>query len=161
MSRKPAADADAWIEPTATELAMASLDMAIPSINPPAGLWARIEADIAAAPPIGRAAEPAQVARAAEAVERYVGGVWRNLGPGVRMKRLWGKRTLLFECEPGAVVPPHRHRTFEHSLILSGDVTSDEGDFHAGDYMGMAAGSMHGAWTTRTGCRVLIQYDDA
>lgn len=75
------------------------------------------------------------------------------------MKRLWGKRTLLIECEPGAVVPAHRHRTFEHSLILSGDVTSDEGDYSAGDYHGMPAGSEHGAWSTRGGCRVLIQYD--
>jgi anti-sigma factor ChrR (cupin superfamily) len=158
MSRKAATDADAWIEPTATELAMAGLDMAMPPVDPPAGLWARVAADIAAAPPVGGTAQAAQ---AAEAVERYEGGVWRTLSPGVRMKRLWGKRTLLFECEPGAVVPAHRHRTFEHSLILSGDVTSDEGDFQAGDYMGMAAGSMHGAWTTRGGCRVLIQYDDA
>ncbi|HEY2356458.1 MAG TPA: cupin domain-containing protein [Phenylobacterium sp.] len=158
MSRKPASDADAWIEPTASELAMASLDMAMPASDPPAGLWARIEADLAAAP---QSRQPVQPAEAAQAVERYEGGVWRTLAPGVRMKRLWGKRTLLFECEPGAVVPPHRHRTFEHSLILSGDVTSDDGDFQAGDYMGMAAGSMHGAWTTRAGCRVLIQYEDA
>ena len=48
---------------------------------------------------------------------------------------------------------------FEHTLILSGDVTTDEGDFGAGDYFGMAAGTMHAAWSTRGGCRVLIQYE--
>jgi len=31
--------------------------------------------------------------------------------------------------------------------------------YRAGDYHGMPAGSDHGAWTTRTGCRVLIQYE--
>ncbi|HEY2752268.1 cupin domain-containing protein [Phenylobacterium sp.] len=149
MSPKAARDA-AWIEPTPAELALASLDMALPPLAPPPGLWARIKAELAVGRPQGAAAM---------AVDRYEGGVWRTLSPGVRMKRLWGKRTLLFECEPGAVVPAHRHRTFEHSLVLSGDVTSDEGDFQSGDYMGMPGGSMHGAWTTRTGCLVLIQYE--
>ncbi|MFI4950678.1 MAG: cupin domain-containing protein [Caulobacterales bacterium] len=150
MSRKAATEAGAWTEPTAVERALGSLDMAMPQVEPPAGLWARIEARLEASQPIRRLGPE---------VERYEGGTWRTLAPGVRMKRLWGKRTLLIECQPGAVVPAHRHRTFEHSLILSGDVTGDEGDYQAGDYQGMPAGSHHGAWSTRGGCRVLIQYD--
>ncbi|MGZ5986946.1 MAG: cupin domain-containing protein [Caulobacteraceae bacterium] len=150
MTRKVASKAEQWIEPTPEERAMASLDMAVPAVTPPASLWARIEARLAAAETIGVPAV---------AMERLEEGRWRRLAPGVRMKKLWGERTLLIECEPGAVVPAHRHRSFEHSLILSGDVTSDEGDYSAGDYQGMPAGSQHGAWSTRTGCRVLIQYD--
>jgi len=151
MSRKAASTAEeTWADVSSVEAAMASLDLAMPAAEPPPGLWARIERSLAANDPI---------AVAEVAIERFEGGAWRRLAPGVRMKRLWGKRTLLIECEPGAVVPAHRHRAFEHSLILSGDVTSDEGDYQAGDYQGMPAGSRHGAWSTRTGCRVLIQYD--
>ncbi len=75
------------------------------------------------------------------------------------MRRLPGKRTLLIDCDPGAVVAAHLHRAFEHTLILSGDVTSADGDYGPGDYQGMPAGSEHIAWSTRGGCRVLIQYD--
>jgi anti-sigma factor ChrR (cupin superfamily) len=121
-----------------------------PDVAPSVGLWARIERSLAA----NDLSE-----MASHAVDRYESGVWRTLAPGVRMKRLWDKRTLLIACEPGAVVPGHRHRAFEHSLVLSGDVSGDEGDYAAGDYQGMPAGSDHGAWTTRNGCRVLIQYD--
>jgi len=151
MSRKAADRAgEGWIEATPQERALASLDMAMPPADPPVGLWARIEEKLAAIAPISVAGMD---------IERYATGAWRRLAPGVRMKRLWGKRTLLIECEPGAVVPPHRHRSFEHTLILSGDVTSAEGDYGPGDYHGMPAGSQHGAWSTRGGCRVLIQYD--
>ena len=152
MSRKAASrPGEGWAEPTAEERALASLDMAMPPLQPLAGLWARIQETLpAAAPPISVAGME---------IELYAAGAWRRLAPGVRMKRLWGKRTFLIECEPGAVVPGHRHRTFEHSLILSGDVTSAEGDYGPGDYQGMPAGSRHGDWSTRGGCRVLIQYD--
>jgi anti-sigma factor ChrR (cupin superfamily) len=151
MSRKAAGKAEVtWSDATPIEAAIASLDMAMPAVEPPAGLWARIERSLAAND---------LISVASLAFERFEDGAWRRLAPGVRMKKLWGKRTLLIECDPGAVVPAHRHRAFEHSLILSGDVTSDEGDYSAGDYHGMPAGSEHGAWSTRTGCRVLIQYD--
>lgn len=150
MSPKAATKADEiWQDASPMEAARASLDMAAPAVEPPAGLWARIERSLAAN----------DISVAEQALEPYESGAWRKLAPGVRIKRLWGKRTLLIECEPGAVVPAHHHRTFEHSLVLSGDVTSDEGDYRAGDYHGMAAGSDHGAWTTRGGCRVLVQYD--
>jgi anti-sigma factor ChrR (cupin superfamily) len=150
MTGKVAAKAEQWFEPTSEERALASLDMAMPPVTPPASLWARIEERLAAAE---------LISVAGLALERFEEGRWRKLAPGVRMKKLWGERTLLIECEAGAVVPAHRHRSFEHSLILSGDVTSDEGDYSAGDYHGMPAGSQHGAWSTRAGCRVLIQYD--
>jgi anti-sigma factor ChrR (cupin superfamily) len=151
MRRKAAIKADeTWSDASPFEAAIAGLDMAMPPVEPPAGLWARIERSLAAND---------LISVADLALERFDEGAWRKLAPGVRMKRLWDRRTLLIECEPGAVVPAHRHRTYEHSLILSGDVTSDEGDYRAGDYQGMPAGSEHGAWSTRAGCRVLIQYD--
>ena len=150
MTRKAAARKDDWVEPSAADQAMASLDMAMPPVAPPEGLWARIERELSAVQPI---------AVSGVELERFASGPWRKSYPGVRMKRLWGKHMFLLDCEPGAVAPEHKHGMFEHTLILSGDVTTDEGDFGAGDYFGMAAGTMHAAWSTRGGCRVLIQYE--
>jgi len=153
MSRKAATDDDAWVEPTAEELALASLAMAMPALPPPDGLWAKIERRLGPPQPV---AAPAGLD-----IERFAEGPWRRMAPGVRMKRLWGRRMLLLDCEPGAVVPPHDHRTFEHTLILSGDVVTEDGEYGPGDYFGMPAGSRHAAWTTRGGCRVLIQSEAA
>jgi anti-sigma factor ChrR (cupin superfamily) len=152
MTGKAAADEE-WIEPTAEERALASLDLAVASPEPPPGLWAKIERRLAAEAPD---AVPAGLD-----LERFADGPWRRMAPGVRMKRLWGKHMFLLDCEPGAVVPPHKHTMFEHTLILSGDVVTEDGEHGAGDYFGMAAGTEHAAWSTRAGCRVLIQYDAA
>jgi anti-sigma factor ChrR (cupin superfamily) len=150
MTRKAAARTEDWTPPTAADQAMATLDMAMPAVEPPAGLWARIEQKLAAVQPITVPGVD---------LERFAEGPWRKAYPGVRMKRLWGKHMFLLDCEPGAVVPEHEHGMFEHTLILSGDVTADEGDYGPGDYFGMAAGTVHSAWRTKGGCRVLIQYD--
>jgi anti-sigma factor ChrR (cupin superfamily) len=150
MTRKAAARKDDWVAPTAADHAMASLEMAMPAVEPPDGLWARIEKELSAAQGIEVPGLD---------LERFASGPWRRAYPGVRMKRLWGKHMFLLDCEPGAVVPEHRHRMFEHTLILSGDIATDEGDYGPGDYFGMAAGSAHSPWSTRGGCRVLIQYE--
>ena len=103
MSRRAPSNAEhAWSDPTPMERALATLDMAMPAAEPPPGLWAAIERGLAAGAPISVAGLD---------IERYAAGAWRTLAPGVRIKRLWGKRTFLVECEAGAVVPPHRHRT--------------------------------------------------
>jgi anti-sigma factor ChrR (cupin superfamily) len=151
MSRK--ATGEAWVEPTAEERALASLDMAMPPAPPPDGLWAKIEQALAALPP--------GLVEAGPDLERFAQGPWRRAYPGVRMKRLWGRHMFLLDCEPGSVVPEHKHRQFEHTLILSGDVTTQDGEFGPGDYFGMAAGTVHAPWSTRGGCRVLIQYEAA
>jgi anti-sigma factor ChrR (cupin superfamily) len=150
MTRKARPGPDEWMEPSASERALASLDMAVEPVAPPEGLWARIEAKLSAAQPIDVSGLD---------IERFAAGPWRRAYPGVRMKRLWAKHMFLLDCEPGATVPEHEHGMFEHTLILSGDVTTDEGDFGPGDYFAMAAGTVHAAWSTRGGCRVLIQYD--
>jgi len=152
MTGKPVAN-DAWMEPTTEERALASLDMAMPAASPPDGLWAKIERSLAAVQPIAVSADLD--------IERFAAGPWRKVVPGVRMKRLWGKHMFLLDCEPGATVPAHEHGMFEHTLILSGDVQADDGEYGPGDYFAMPAGSDHAAWSTRAGCRVLIQYEAA
>ena len=60
MTRKAAAKPeDAWIEATPAERAMASLDMALPSVTPPAELWAGIDRALAGAQVIALAEPPA------------------------------------------------------------------------------------------------------
>lgn len=146
MSRKRPAKDDALFAGDAAEQALASLSLAAPPMEPPSGLWARIEGAMSAA----EARIPEGVA-----IGPLAAGKWRALAPGVEIKPLWGKRTFLIRCEPGAVVPPHRHRSYEHSLILEGDI---EGRWGKGDYLGNPEGP-HAAWGTRGGCLVLVQYD--
>jgi anti-sigma factor ChrR (cupin superfamily) len=150
MTRNPAVTDDDWTEPTAEERAAADIAMAAPPVDPPEGLWAKIDRRLAAAQPI--------VASGID-LERFAEGPWRRTAPGVRTKRLWGRHMFLLDCEPGAVVPEHEHKMFEHTLILSGDVQTAEGAFGPGDYFAMAAGTRHAQWGTKGGCRVLIQYD--
>lgn len=143
MSRKPARTDDPLAPADEAERALATLSLAAPPIEPPQGLWAKIAAEL-----------PAD----GGATARFDEGRWRNLAPGVEIKPLWGRRTFLIRCQPGATVPRHRHRSFEHTLILSGDVVAETGEFGAGDYLGNPAG-WHEAWSTRGGCVALIQYD--
>ena len=140
-----------WFIDEEADQALASIDLALPPAEPPERLWARIARDMAA--PGERASDLV--------VSRFGEGRWRRIAPGVRMKRLWNSRTILLDCEPGAVVPPHEHRSFEHALVLSGDLVSDEGTFGPGDYHGLPKAALHEGWTTRTGCVVLVQYDAA
>jgi anti-sigma factor ChrR (cupin superfamily) len=145
MSRSKATP---WREPDAEELALAAFDVAASDeAPPPAGLWAKIDARLAAEASAGDLK-----------AERFDDGRWRSYAPGIRYKRLWSSRTLLLDCEPGAVIPDHDHPQFEHAIVLSGDLVSELGVFHAGDYHGVPQGGRHQPWTTRTGCRILIQY---
>ena len=147
MSRKSREAKDARLfEADPAEQALASLSLAAPPIAPPPGLWAKIAGQLAPAVPVGIEIGP------------LAAGKWRKLAPGVEIKPLWGKRTFLIRCEPGATVPRHRHRSFEHTLILTGDIAAGHGDFGPGDYLGNPEG-WHEAWSTRAGCLVLVQYD--
>jgi anti-sigma factor ChrR (cupin superfamily) len=76
------------------------------------------------------------------------------------MKRLWNASTYLLRCEPGATVPHHEHKSFEHGVVISGDLVSDTGSYGPGDYHGTPAGGHHDVWRTRGGCVVLIQYGE-
>ena len=146
MSRKRReANEAALFEADPAEQALASLSLAAPPMQPPAGLWAKIARELQPASPFPAGIE----------IGRLAEGKWRRLAPGVEIKPLWGKRTFLIRCEPDATVPRHRHRSFEHTLILAGDI---EGQWGQGDYLGNPEG-WHDSWSTRGGCLVLVQYD--
>jgi anti-sigma factor ChrR (cupin superfamily) len=135
--------ADDLPDPDAAEAALAGLSLAAPPVEPPASLWERIAAGLAPKVPEGLDLGRALVGR------------WRTLAPGVEIRPLAGKRSFLIRCQPGAVVPRHRHRTFEHTLVLEGDI---EGRHGPGEHIGTPAG-WHEAWSTKGGCLALVQYE--
>ncbi len=79
--------------------------------------------------------------------------------PGVELRRLLGQKTVLVRMQPGAVYPPHEHRTAEQCYVLEGSVTDSSGvTAFAGDFVCMAAGSTHQEIHTETGCVFLLAY---
>ena len=135
-----------WFVDEETDRYLATLDLAMPAGDPPAALWAKIAGSLAEGETVDM---------------RLEDGRWREFAPGVAYKRLWGKDTVLLRCAPGAWVPAHEHRTFEHTVVVSGDLVIDDVVFGPGDYQGTPAGGTHPNWTTRTGCVVLVHYEPA
>jgi len=136
-----------WFVDEETDQYLASLDLAMPADEPPDALWARIAGSLAGdRGPVGM---------------RLNEGRWREFAPGVEYKRLWNKNTLLLRCAPGAAVPDHEHRTYEHAVMVSGDLMVEDHVFGPGDYQGTPAGGTHPIWRTRTGCLVLVHYEAA
>lgn len=84
------------------------------------------------------------------------GGNWKNVFPGIDMKRLWARGPKLMRCAPGSIVPAHEHHRVEHLVVLSGDFVLDGRRFATGDHLNSPAGSCHGAGVTSTGCILLI-----
>lgn len=137
-----------WFVDEETDQYLATLDLAMPAGEPPAALWAKIAGSMA-----GHPAEHAEA--------RLEEGRWREFAPGVTYKPLWSRNTLLLRCAPGAWVPEHEHRAYEHTVVVSGDLIIDDQVYGPGDYQGTPAGGTHPLWTTRTGCVVLVHYEAA
>jgi len=79
--------------------------------------------------------------------------------PGVEVRLLLGRKTLLVRMQPGAVFPEHEHRQMEQCYVLEGSVTDSDGvTVNAGDFICMPAGITHRPIHTATGCVFLIAY---
>jgi anti-sigma factor ChrR (cupin superfamily) len=91
---------------------------------------------------------------------RATGQKWQRLPfPGVEVRPLLGKKTLLVRMQPGAAYPSHEHAQAEQCYVLEGSIQDDNGiTARAGDFVCMAAGSTHGEIRTETGCVFLIAY---
>jgi anti-sigma factor ChrR (cupin superfamily) len=137
-----------WFIDEETDQHLAGLDLAMPPEDPPAKLWARIAGSMEGLDP-------------ANTDIRLDEGRWRDYAPGVKYKRLWTRETYLLRCAPGAVVPEHEHRSFEHTVVIAGDLVIDDQAYGAGDYLGTPRGGSHPNWTTKTGCIVLVHYEAA
>ena len=113
-----------------------------PQVAPPDTLWAAIEASLD-----GEAK-----------LDRFADGIWADTAPGVRTKLLWDGRSLLVQCEAGAVIPEHEHYAEERIMVVMGDMIIEDVTYYVGDTLLMAKGTHHGPTTTKTGCTILISY---
>lgn len=86
----------------------------------------------------------------------FASGNWRNVFPGVDMKRLWARGPKLMRCIPGSIIPAHDHLQHEHLVVLSGDFVLEGRRFCLGDHLSSPRGSCHGVGRTETGCILLI-----
>lgn len=116
-------------------------------IEPPPGLKARVVAAI-------MASHHSQ--SDGKEVNPFDAGNWRNVFPGVEMKRLWAKGPKLMRCAPASIIPAHDHRQHEHLFVVSGDFLLEGRRFSIGDHLSSPPGSHHDAGTTQTGCVLLL-----
>jgi anti-sigma factor ChrR (cupin superfamily) len=86
---------------------------------------------------------------------RYVdvtGMLWQEPFPGIRIKVLYKdneakETTILFETQPGTVIPEHIHGGVEWTFVLEGTMEDDEGIVTAGNFVYRPAGSRHSVRT--------------
>lgn len=83
---------------------------------------------------------------------------WEKAVPGVEIRPLLGKKTMLVRMAPGTYLPEHEHRYGEQCLVLEGSIRSDDMEARAGDFTFMPAGSTHAPLYSETGCLLLITY---
>jgi anti-sigma factor ChrR (cupin superfamily) len=125
-----------------------TLGMMVPPQEPPAGLRDRLMAQITAeTPDQGRV------------LVRSNEGRWApGPAPGVEIRLLYKKRTMLVRLAPGARLPVHHHPYAEQCLVLEGTVSDGETTVGPGDYVLMPAGSTHPELYSETGAIFLIAY---
>jgi anti-sigma factor ChrR (cupin superfamily) len=81
-----------------------------------------------------------------------VGMPWQEPVPGIRMKVLYKdnaakETTILFETQPGTIIPEHIHGGVEWAFVLEGTMEDDEGVVAAGNFVYRPAGSQHSVRT--------------
>ena len=121
----------------------------LPEAEPPAGLFAAIEAEIDALPDA-----PVKTLRAHE-------GTWEQRNEKVWKKVLaqdpeTGRSMYLLRCLPGASIRPHVHERAEHLFIIEGEFWIDGKVYSAGDAQISMAGTEHAEITMPGGCLVLV-----
>ena len=78
--------------------------------------------------------------------------------PGIDVRFLLGRKTMLIRMAPKTSYPKHEHSTAEQCLVLEGSVSSAGVTAYAGDFTYMPAGSTHEPLYTEDGCLLLIAY---
>jgi anti-sigma factor ChrR (cupin superfamily) len=127
---------------------LAGLAMLVPPVDPPAGLFAAIEAGIDAPSP-------------QTATLRADEGEWTQQADKVWKKILYsdsrtGKSMYLLRCAAGAVIPRHLHDHEEHAFMIEGEAWVGDLLVKAGDFHMAQAGSIHPETRSPSGCLVLV-----
>lgn len=95
-------------------------------------------------------------------IEESISGPWLPSGiDGVRVKILdhdqqRNRRMTLLQMDPGCTYPAHAHHGDEESLVLAGDLATDDRVLRQGDRQRLEVGSSHGAQRTVDGCIVVV-----
>jgi anti-sigma factor ChrR (cupin superfamily) len=88
---------------------------------------------------------------------------WEPFHPGVEIHWIYreanhGPSAALIRFQPGATVPLHEHRGFEHIYILKGSQSDENGQLNAGSLMVHPPGTCHSI-VSKEGCLVLAIYE--
>jgi Anti-sigma factor len=78
--------------------------------------------------------------------------------PGVQMRSLLDKKTMLVRMAPNTWYPAHDHPAGEQCLVLEGSLSTEGMTAYAGDFTYMPAGSVHEPLYSESGCLLLIAY---
>ncbi|HEY6991214.1 MAG TPA: cupin domain-containing protein [Bryobacteraceae bacterium] len=126
------------------------LAASVPETSPAASVRARLLKRIA----------PAAAEKSGMRLLRASDSPWIPIGvPGVEVRLLDGKKTLLVRMQPGSIFPEHEHKQVEQCYVIEGSVTDSDGmTAHAGDFVSMPAGITHRPIHSETGCVFLIAY---
>lgn len=66
----------------------------------------------------------------------------------------------VYKMAPGTTTIPHEHRGAEEFLLISGDLTDNDGtEYQVGDLVLMKAGTQHSS-TTRDGCLLAVYIEE-
>ncbi len=134
------------------EKVLVRLSLTAAPVAPPPSVKARLMERIGAGATAGSAAPEGKVVRADEAP-------WKaSAFPGVDMRFLHERKTMLVRMGPNTRIPAHPHSTSEQCLVLEGSVHSDGVTVHAGDFIYMPPGSSHDDLYSETGALFLITY---
>ena len=88
---------------------------------------------------------------------------WEPLRPGVHIRHLYqngndGPSAALLRYQPGASVPYHEHRGYEHILVLDGVQSDERGRYPTGTLVINPPHTGHRVWSD-DGCVVLIIWE--
>jgi len=122
-------------------------------IEPPSGVWARIEQaiDEVEKSPFTRTVRPSQ---------RH----WEPFAPGIDRKVLHldasqGAQIVLYKVAPGTQLGSHRHIIPEECYVLEGELEVDGVVVHSGDVHIALAGTRHSVITSRSGALLYVRAD--
>ena len=133
-------------------LTLSLLPLTTPRIPPPSRLRARLLESITQDDQRIPLAEQVTLVRSDEAP-------WKPSSfPGVEMRFLYKRKTMLVRMAAKSQIPAHPHATAEQCLVLEGSVSSNGTTVNAGDFIYMPAGSMHADLHSREGAVLLVAY---
>ncbi len=136
------------------EQGVTALPLSAPEVAPPPSLRARLLASI-----VDQERPVPKSTMGEGTLVRADDTAWKpSPVPGVQIRPLFEKQTMLVRMAPKTWLPAHDHPAAEQCLVLEGSVSSDGVTAYAGDFTYMPRGSSHHPLYSEDGCLLLIAY---